>query len=171
MRRYDLMQQINARGTFMVSKYALPHLAKAANPHILMLSPPLDMKEKWFAPATAYAMAKFGMSLVVLGLAGEQRGKIAVNALWPRTTIATAAIKNLLGGDAIMRMSRKPEILAEAAYRIFHKPKSFTGNFLIDDTFLAGEGVSDFDQLPRRSEPAATGGFLRARRHAAAARA
>ena len=146
MRRFDLMQQINARGTFMVSKYALPYLAKAANPHILMLSPPLDMQEKWFAPHTAYAMAKFGMSLVVLGLAGEQRGKIAVNALWPRTTIATAAIKNLLGGDAIMRMSRKPEILAEAAYRIFHKPKSFTGNFLIDDTFLAGEGVTDFDQ-------------------------
>ena len=97
--------------------------SKAANPHILMLSPPLDMKEKWFAPHTAYSMAKFGMSLVVLGLAGELRGKgIAVNALWPRTTIATAAIKNLLGGDAIMRMSRTPEILADAAYRIFQKP-------------------------------------------------
>jgi citronellol/citronellal dehydrogenase len=146
MKRFDLMNGVNARGTFMVSKYALPHLAKSENPHILMLSPPLDMKEKWFAPATAYAMAKFGMSLVVLGLAGEQRGKVAVNALWPRTTIATAAIKNLLGGDALMDMSRKPEILAEAAYRIFHKPKSFTGNFLIDDTFLAGEGISDFDQ-------------------------
>ncbi|MGA2568060.1 MAG: NAD(P)-dependent oxidoreductase [Pseudolabrys sp.] len=146
MRRYDLMQQINARGTFMVSKYALPHLANAENPHILMLSPPLDMQTKWFAPHTAYSMAKFGMSLVVLGLSGEQRGKIAVNALWPRTTIATAAIKNLLGGDAIMRMSRKPDILAAAAYRIFHKPKSFTGNFLIDDTFLAGEGITDFDQ-------------------------
>ena len=146
MRRYDLMMGINARGTFMVSKYALPYLAKAADPHILMLSPPLDMQTKWFAPHTAYSMAKFGMSLVVLGLAGEQRGKIAVNALWPRTTIATAAIKNLLGGDAIMRMSRKPDILAEAAYRIFNKPKSFTGNFLIDDTFLAGEGVTDFDQ-------------------------
>ena len=147
MRRYDLMQQINARGSFMVSKYAIPYLAKSASPHILMLSPPLDMKEKWFAPATAYAMAKFGMSLVVLGLAGELRGKgIAVNALWPRTTIATAAIKNLLGGETIMRMSRKPEILAEAAYRVFHKPKSFTGNFLIDDTFLAAEGVTDFDQ-------------------------
>ncbi len=146
MRRYDLMHQINTRGTFMVSKYALPHLAKAANPHILMLSPPLDMQPKWFAPHTAYTMAKFGMSLVVLGLAGEQRGKIAVNALWPRTTIATAAIKNLLGGDALMRMSRKPEILAEAAYRVFHKPKDFTGNFLIDDTFLATEGISDFDQ-------------------------
>lgn len=146
MRRFDLMHQINARGTFMVSKYALPHLLKSANPHILMLSPPLDMQEKWFAPATAYAMAKFGMSLVVLGLAGEQRGKIAVNALWPRTTIATAAVRNLLGGDALMNMSRTPDILADAAWRIFLKPKSFTGNFLIDDTFLAGEGVSDFDQ-------------------------
>jgi citronellol/citronellal dehydrogenase len=129
----------------MVSKYAVPYLLKAANPHILMISPPLDMREKWFAPFTAYAMAKFGMSLVVLGLAGELRGKIAVNALWPRTTIATAAIKNLLGGDAIMRCSRKPEIIADAAYRIFQKPKSFTGNFLIDDTFLAGEGVTDFE--------------------------
>jgi citronellol/citronellal dehydrogenase len=146
MRRYDLMQQINARGTFMVSKFAIPYLARAENPHILMMSPPLDMSEKWFAPHTAYSMAKFGMSLVVLGLAGELRGKVGVNALWPRTTIATAAIKNLLGGDALMRMSRKPEILAEAACRIFQKPKSFTGNFLIDDTFLASEGVSDFDQ-------------------------
>jgi citronellol/citronellal dehydrogenase len=146
MRRFDLMHQINARGTFMVSKYALPHLLKSANPHILMLSPPLDMQEKWFAPATAYAMAKFGMSLVVLGLAGEQRGKIAVNALWPRTTIATAAVRNLLGGDTLMNMSRTPDILADAAWRIFQKPKTFTGNFLIDDTFLAGEGVTDFDQ-------------------------
>jgi len=151
MRRFDLMHQINARGTFMVSKYALPHLHKSESPHILMLSPPLDMKEKWFAPAAGYAMAKFGMSLVVLGLAGEQRGKIAVNALWPRTTIATAAIKNILGGEALMKMSRTPEILAEAAYRIFHKPKSFTGNFLIDDTFLAGEGVTDFDRY--RADP------------------
>ena len=146
MRRYDLMQQINARGTFMVSKFAIPYLVRAENPHILMLSPPLDMAEKWFAPHAAYSMAKFGMSLVVLGLAGELRGKVAVNALWPRTIIATAAIKNLLGGDTMMRMSRKPEILAEAAYRVFQKPKSFSGNFLIDDTFLAGEGVSDFDQ-------------------------
>ncbi len=146
MKRFDLMMSINARGTFMVSKYALPYLARAENPHILMLSPPLDMQTKWFAPHTAYSMAKFGMSLVVLGLAGEQRGKIAVNALWPRTTIATAAIKNLLGGGAIMRMSRTPDIVAEAAYRIFQKPKGFSGNFLIDDTFLAGEGVIDFDR-------------------------
>jgi len=146
MRRFDLMHQINARGTFMVSKYAIPYLLKSAQAHILMLSPPLDMQVKWFAPHTAYSMAKFGMSLVVLGLSGELRGRVAVNALWPRTTIATAAIKNLLGGDAMMRMSRKPEILAEAAWRIFQKPASFSGNFLIDDTFLAGEGVTDFDQ-------------------------
>jgi citronellol/citronellal dehydrogenase len=146
MRRFDLMHQINTRGTFAVSKFALPYLEKSANPHILMLSPPLDMAEQWFAPHTAYTMAKFGMSLVVLGLAGEMRGKVAVNALWPRTTIATAAIKNLLGGDAMMLRSRKPDIIADAAWHIFQKPKSFTGNFLIDDTFLAGEGVTDFDR-------------------------
>ena len=151
MRRFDLMHQINARGTFMVSKYAIPHLLKAENPHILMLSPPLDMAEKWFAGRTGYAMAKFGMSLVVLGLAGELRGKVGVNALWPRTTIATAAIRNLLGGDAIMRMSRTPAILADAAAAIFAKPASFSGNFLIDDTFLAAEGVTDFDQY--RADP------------------
>src|SRR6202166_4928056 len=120
MKRFDLMQQINARGAFVVSKWAIPYLEKAANPHVLMISPPLDMKEKWFAPHTAYTMAKFGMSLVVLGLAGELRSKgIAVNALWPRTTIATAAIKNLLGGDVLMRRSRSTDILADAAYRIF----------------------------------------------------
>lgn len=146
MRRFDLMHQINARGTFMVSKYAIPYLLKSKQPHILMLSPPLDIQTKWFAPHTAYSMAKFGMSMVVLGLSGELAGKIAVNALWPRTTIATAAIKNLLGGDAVMHMSRKPEILADAAWRIFQKPASFSGNFLIDDTFLAGEGTTDFDR-------------------------
>jgi citronellol/citronellal dehydrogenase len=152
MRRYDLMMGINARGTFMVSKYAIPHLAKSGSGHILMLSPPLDMAERWFAPHTAYSMAKFGMSLVALGLAGELRAKaVAVNALWPRTTIATAAVRNLLGGDEMMRRSRKPEILAEAAYRIFHKPADFTGNFLIDDTFLAAEGVTDFDRY--RADP------------------
>jgi citronellol/citronellal dehydrogenase len=151
MKRFDLMHQINARGTFMVSKYAIPHLLKSSSAHILMLSPPLDMNVKWFAPHTAYSMAKFGMSLVVLGLSGELKGKVAVNALWPRTTVATAAIKNLLGGDAIMRMSRKPEILADAAWRIFQKPVDFTGNFLIDDTFLSGEGVTDFE--PYRVDP------------------
>jgi citronellol/citronellal dehydrogenase len=148
MRRYDLMHQINTRGTFVTSKFAIPFLEKAANPHIIAISPPLDMQEKWFAPHTAYTMAKFGMSLVMLGLSGELKPKgIAANALWPRTTIATAAIQNLLGGDRIMRMSRKPEIMAEAACRIFQKPsREFTGKFLIDDTFLAGEGVTDFDQ-------------------------
>jgi citronellol/citronellal dehydrogenase len=148
MRRFDLMHQINTRGTFMVSKYAIPHLEQSDNPHILMLSPPLDMREKWFAPHTAYSIAKFGMSLVVLGLAGELRSKgIAVNALWPRTTISTAAVKNLLGGDHVVNMSRTPEIVADAAYRVFHKPaQGFSGNFLIDDTFLAAEGVTDFDR-------------------------
>ena len=147
MRRFDLMHQVNARGTFMVSKYAIPHLEKAGNSHILMNSPPLDMREKWFAGSTGYSIAKYGMSLVVLGLAGELREKgIAVNALWPRTTIATAAINNLLGGERVMRMSRTPDIMADAAYRIFHKPsRSFTGHFLIDDSFLAGEGVTDFE--------------------------
>jgi citronellol/citronellal dehydrogenase len=153
MKRYDLMQQINTRGTFVVSKWAIPHLQKAANPHILMISPPLDMKEKWFAPHTAYTIAKFGMSLVVLGLAGELRGKgIAVNALWPRTVIATAAVNNLLGGEALMRASRKPEIMADAAYVVFSKPaRQFTGNFLIDDTFLSENGVTDFEQY--RADP------------------
>jgi citronellol/citronellal dehydrogenase len=148
MRRYDLMHQVNVRGTYMVSKYAIPHLERAKNPHILALSPPLDMQEKWFAPHLAYTMAKFGMSIVILGLAGELKSKgIAANALWPRTTIATAAIQNLLGGDRIMRMSRKPDIIADAACKIFQKPsREFTGRFLIDDTFLADEGVTDFDR-------------------------
>src|SRR5580658_4769108 len=154
MKRFDLMHQINARGTFMVSKFAVPFLEKSDNPHILMLSPPLDLKEKWFAGSTAYSMAKYGMSLVVLGLAGELRGKgIAVNALWPRTTIATAAIKNLLGGDAVMRQARKPEIVADAAYVVFAKPaRELTGRFLIDDSFLAEHGVTDFDRY--RVDPA-----------------
>jgi citronellol/citronellal dehydrogenase len=163
MRRFDLMHQINTRGTFMVCKYAIPHLARAGNPHILMNSPPLDMREIWFAGGTAYSIAKFGMSLVVLGLAGELRAQgIAVNALWPRTTIATAAIKNLLGGERVMRMSRTPEILAEAAYRIFAKPaKSFTGNFLIDDSFLYGEGITDFNRYRvDASEPLASTFFV-----------
>ena len=153
MRRFDLMHQVNTRGTLMVSKYAIPHLEKAKNPHILMNSPPLDFREKWFAGSTAYSIAKYGMSLVVLGLAGELRAKgIAVNALWPRATIATAAIKNLLGGERVMRMSRTPAIMADAAYLVFQKPsRSFTGNFLIDDTFLAAEGITDFEQY--RADP------------------
>ncbi len=148
MKRFDLMHQINTRGTLACSKHALPHLERAGNPHILMLSPPLDMQEKWFAPFTPYAIAKYGMSLAVLGLAGELRGKgIAVNALWPRTTIATAAVRNLIGGDDMVAKSRTPEILADAAWEIFTSPaREFTGNFLIDDTFLAARGVTDFDR-------------------------
>ena len=148
MKRFDLMHQINTRGTFMVSKYAIPHLERAENPHILMMSPPLDMSEEWFAPHVAYSLAKYGMSICVLGLAGELRPKgIAVNALWPRTTIATSAVKNLLGGDEIVQASRTPEILADAAYAVFQKPsKGFSGNFLIDDVFLGGEGVTDFEK-------------------------
>lgn len=155
MRRFDLMHQVNTRGSFMVSKYAIPHLLRSANPHILMLSPPLDMQEEWFAPYTAYAISKFGMSMVVLGLAGELRPMgIAVNALWPRTIIATSAVRNLLGGEKAIQMSRKPEILADAAHAIFEKPaRSFTGKFLIDDSFLAGEGVADFESY--RVDPAA----------------
>ena len=117
MKRYDLMNQINARGTFLVSKVCLPHLLKSDNPHILNLSPPLDMDPKWFGPHVAYTMAKFGMSLCVLGMAEEfKQDGVAVNALWPRTAIATAAIKNTLGGDSIMNISRSPEIMADAAY-------------------------------------------------------
>ena len=147
IKRFDLMHQINARGTFMVSKFAVPFLEKSDNPHILMLSPPLDLKEKWFAGCTAYSMAKYGMSLVVLGLAGELRSRgVAVNALWPRTTIATSAIKYVRGDD-VMRASRTPDILADAARLIFLKDaKTFTGNFLIDDTFLFENGVRDFDR-------------------------
>lgn len=145
MKRYDLMHGVNARGTFMTTKYAQPHLAKAANPHVLMLSPPLDMQEKWFSPHVAYTMAKYGMSMCVLGFAGEfRRDGIAVNALWPRTTIATSAIKYVVG-DELMAMSRTPEIMADAAYRVFCKDsRTFSGHFLIDDSFLAGEGVTDF---------------------------
>ncbi len=148
MKRFDLMHQINTRGTFVVSKFAIPFLEQSKNPHILMLSPPLDMQQKWFAPHTGYTMAKYGMSLVVLGLSGELKSKgIAVNALWPRTTIATAAVNNLLGGDALMQRSRTPDIIADAAVKIFEKPsREFSGNFLIDDTFLSNEGVTDFDQ-------------------------
>ncbi|HLZ03577.1 MAG TPA: NAD(P)-dependent oxidoreductase [Bradyrhizobium sp.] len=147
MKRFDLMMGINTRGTFMVSKYCVPHLKKAENPHILMLSPPLDMKPKWFANSTAYSLAKFGMSICVLGLSAELKSAgIAVNALWPRTTIATAAVGNLLGGDAMMRASRTPEILADAAYAIFTKPsREFTGHFCIDDKLLYADGVRDFD--------------------------
>ena len=144
MSRFDLMHQVNARGTFLVSKTCLPWLMKAENPHILALAPPLHMKEKWFAPHVAYSMAKYGMSMCVLGMAGEFREQgVAVNALWPRTTIATAAV-NMLGGDELIMHSRKPDIMADAAYVILTKPsREFTGNFCIDDTVIEGEGITD----------------------------
>jgi citronellol/citronellal dehydrogenase len=149
MKRFDLMFGVNARGTFLTSKACLPHLKRAENPHILVLSPPLDMNPKWFSGHVAYSIAKYGMSLCVLGLADElKKDKIAVNALWPRSTIATAAIKNILGGDKLMRMSRTPDIVADAAHLIFSQPGGdFTGHFLIDDTFLHEQaGEKDFDK-------------------------
>jgi citronellol/citronellal dehydrogenase len=145
MKRFDLVHQINTRGTFLVSKTCIPHLLKSENPHILNLSSPLNMEEKWFAPHVAYTMAKFGMSMCVLGMAGEFRKQgIAVNALWPRTTIATAAVQNLLGGDELTRRSRKPEIMGDAAHVILTRPsREFTGNFCIDDEVLESAGITD----------------------------
>ena len=148
MKRYDLMNQVNARGTYLTSKACIPHLKKASNPHVLMLSPPLDMNPRWFSGHVAYSMAKFGMSLCVLGMSEEFRDDgIAFNALWPRTGIATAAIQFALAGDAGMRQCRTVDIMADAAHAIFEKPaRSFSGNFLIDDTFLYAEGERNFDK-------------------------
>ena len=148
MKRYDLMHGVNTRGTFACSQACIPHLKKSSNPHILMNSPPLNMEERWFAPHVAYTMAKFGMSMCVLGMAGELRSDgIAVNAIWPRTVIATAAVQNLLGGDTVMRGARKPEIMADAAYAILTKPsREFTGNFCIDEEILKKEGVTDLSK-------------------------
>ncbi|MBN9319327.1 MAG: NAD(P)-dependent oxidoreductase [Caulobacterales bacterium] len=155
MKRYDLMHQVNGRGTFLVSKACLPHLLKAENPHVLALSPPLDLSPHWFGPHVAYTVAKYNMSLFMLGMAAEFQGRVAFNALWPRTTIATSAVKYALGGDAMMNASRSPDILADAAHAIFEKDaKTFTGRFLIDDTFLYDEGVRDFE--PYRMVPGST---------------
>jgi len=148
MKRYDLMHQVNARGTFLVSKACIPHLRRSPNPHVLALSPPLDLAPHWFANHVAYSMAKYGMSLCMLGMAEEFRSDgIAFNALWPRTAIATAAIQFALAGDEAMGHCRTPEIMADAAWAIFNKPaRSFTGRFLIDDSFLYEEGERDFDR-------------------------
>jgi citronellol/citronellal dehydrogenase len=148
MKRFDLMNQINQRGTFMVSQKAIPHLLKAANPHVLNLSPPLDFDVKWFANHPAYTLAKYSMSVYAWAMAAEFKDKgIAFNCLWPRTGIATAAIRNVLGGDEGMKACRKPEIMADAAYAIFNRPaKTCTGNFFIDDEVLTAEGVTDFEQ-------------------------
>ena len=140
------MQNINVRGTFFMCKACIPHLKKSANAHILTLSPPLNMNPKWFAPHLAYTMSKYGMSMIVLGLAEELKThKIAVNALWPSTTIATAAVQNLLGGDYLIQRSRTPEIVADAAFAIVTQPAAnCTGNFFIDEDVLKKEGVTDF---------------------------
>jgi citronellol/citronellal dehydrogenase len=156
MRRYDLIQQINTRGTFVTSRACLPYLKRAANPHILTLSPPLQLRPQWFAPHLAYSLSKYGMSLCMLGMAAEFRAAgIACNALWPRTTIATAAVEFALGGEAMLRRSRKPEIVADAAYEILNKPaRECSGNFFIDDAVLYEAGVRDF--TPYSVDPGAT---------------
>ncbi len=147
MKRFDLMHQINTRGTFLCSQVCIPHLQKSANAHILNLSPPLNMESRWFSPHVAYTMAKFGMSMCVLGMAEELRGaKIAVNALWPRTVIATSAVQNLLGGEAVAAAGRTPDIMGDAAYAILTKGPEVSGNFFIDDEVMASEGVTDLSK-------------------------
>ena len=148
MKRYDLMHQVNARGTFLVSKACIPHLKQAANPHILALSPPLDLSPHWFGPHVAYTMAKYSMSLAMLGMADEFREDgIACNGLWPRTGIATAAIEFALTGKDGLAHCRTPEIMADAAHAIFTSPaRELTGRFLIDDSFLYERGVRDFEK-------------------------
>lgn len=144
MKRYDLMHSINTRGTFLVSKLCMPYLLKAENPHVLNLSPPLSMKQQWFKDYVAYTMAKYGMSMCVLGMSGEFEGQVAFNGLWPRTTIATAAVQNIVGGDDMVAHSRTPDILADAAYHILKRDfKTCTGNFFIDDEVLKSEGITD----------------------------
>ena len=148
MKRFDLMHAVNVRATFACSQACIPHLKRSSNPHILNNSPPLNLEARWFAPHVAYTMAKYGMSLCVLGMAEELRPDgLAVNALWPRTVIATAAVQNLLGGDEAIRGSRTPDIMADAAYAILTKPsREFTGNFCIDEAILRREGMTDFSQ-------------------------
>jgi citronellol/citronellal dehydrogenase len=147
-KRYDLMHDINVRGTFFMSKACIPHLKKANNPHILNLAPPLNMDPRWFAPHLAYTMSKYGMSMVVFGLAEELKPhRIAANALWPKTTIATAAVANLLGGDFLIQRSRTAEIVADSAFYILQRPSfECTGNFFIDEDVLQQEGITDLSQ-------------------------
>jgi citronellol/citronellal dehydrogenase len=146
MKRYDLMQDVNARATFLLSRTCVPYLREAENPHVLTLSPPLSLDPKWFGPHLAYTLAKFGMSMCTLGMAAEHADAgIAFNSLWPRTIIATAAVQNLLGGEAAMARSRRPKIVADAAHAILTRPaRETTGNFFIDDEVLAEAGVTDF---------------------------
>ena len=151
MKRYDLMNQVNARGTFLCTQKCIPFLAKAENPHVLVLSPPLNLSPRWLAPHLAYTMAKYGMSLCVLGMSEELRERgIAVNALWPRTVIATAAL-NLLGGEETARHGRTPEIVADAAVAILKRDaRTCTGNFFIDEDVLRAEGVTDLGRYAVR---------------------
>jgi citronellol/citronellal dehydrogenase len=153
-KRFDLMHDIQIRGTFFMSRACIPHLKKSANAHILNLSPPINLNPKWFAQHLAYTMSKYGMSMIVLGLSEElKQYKIAANALWPQTTIATAAVQNLLGGDFLMQMSRTPDIVAEAAYHILKQPSTeCTGNFFIDEDVLKKEGINDFSAYAVNSE-------------------
>ena len=148
MKRYDLMHAVNGRGTFLVSKTCIPHLKGGDNPHILNLSPPLNLETRWFAPHVAYTVAKYNMSLYALGMAGELADDgVAVNCLWPRTVIDTSAVRNLLGGERVANASRTPEILADAAHAIFRRDaKTCTGNFFVDDEVLAEEGVTDLEK-------------------------
>ena len=147
VKRYDLMQDINVRGTFLMSQACIPFLKKSSSGHILNISPPLNMERKWFPKHLAYTISKYGMSMIVLGLAAElKKYRISVNALWPKTTIATAAVQNLLGGDELIKHSRKPEIVADAAFVILSKPfEDNTGNFYIDEDVLRQNGVENFD--------------------------
>ncbi|MGE0503145.1 MAG: SDR family oxidoreductase [Rhizobiaceae bacterium] len=162
MKRYDLMHQINTRGTFLVSKTCIPHLKKAGNPHILNLAPPLDMAAKWFKNHVAYTMAKFGMSMCTLGMSAEfAKDGIAVNSLWPLTAIDTAAVRNLLGGEALASMSRSPEIMADAAHAILTKPsREATGNFYIDELVLREAGVTDFSRYAPNAKGPLGGDFF-----------
>jgi citronellol/citronellal dehydrogenase len=147
-KRWDLMHNINIRGSFFMSQACIPYLKESHNPHILNMSPPLNMDPRWFAPHLAYTISKYGMSMVILGLAEELKlYRIAANALWPKTTIATAAVKNLLGGDFLIQRSRTPEIVADAAFYILQKPSfESTGNFFIDEDVLIAEGITDFSK-------------------------
>ncbi|RLP78829.1 NAD(P)-dependent oxidoreductase [Mycetocola lacteus] len=155
-KRYDLMQDVNTRGTFMLSRAAIPALLKSANPHILSLSPPINLDPKWLGPHIGYTLAKYGMSLATLGFAAEfaEQG-VAANTLWPRTTIQTAAVSNILGGEELMRRSRTPEIYADAAYLVLTSDaRELTGRSLIVEDVLADHGITDLDKYAPGVDPA-----------------
>jgi len=164
MKRYDLMNEVNARGTFMLSQKCHPHLKKAENPHIVNIAPPLDMDKRWFKNHTAYTMAKYGMSMCTLGMAEEfRKDGIAVNSLWPMTSIDTAAVRNILGGDSMAKMSRLPTIMADAMYELITKPANeITGKFLIDEFVLAESGETNFNKYnqPGHNGPLAADFFI-----------